>query len=415
METLIDALAYTNTDQSPTDVADRVVTITTLQDNGGTDNSGDDSVTVALASTVNVVAVDDDPTITNSDNTGAVTENSGGSASDTLVAADVDGDSLTWSCTGCNDAGDTQTLEGTYGDWVLTEATGGWVWTIDDSDDDTQALDPEDTPTDTLTAVVSDGGGTTASITVTVTVTGANDAPSSSAGTESGTEDTVYTYAVGDFAYTDVDGADSALVSITITVVESSGDLEKSADGGSSYTDVAANDVILNANIQYLRLTPASNAVDDITFSYTVEDSDTSSAAVVMTTSFAAVNDAPTVANEQADQAVNEDAALGGSGYQVPANTFTDVEGTACTYTSTQTDGSDLPSWLTFTAGSRTYSGTPLNANVGTLNVRTTCSDGSLSVNDDFDIVISNTNDAPTAAANTVTVNEYASHTFAES
>ena len=412
METLINALAYTNTDQSPTDVADRVVTITTLQDSGGTDNSGDDSVTVALASTVNVIAVDDDPTITNSDNTGAVTENSGGNTGDTLVAADVDGDSLTWSCTGCTDAGATQTLEGTYGDWVLTEATGAWTWTIDDADSDTQALDPEDTPTDTLTAVVSDGGGTTASITVTVTVTGANDAPTSSAGTESGTEDNAYTYAVGDFAYTDVDGDDSALVSITITVVESSGTLEKSTDG-SSYSDVAADDVILNANIQYLRLTPASNAVADITFSYKVSDSDTASAnAYVMTTSFAAVNDAPTVANAQDDQAVNEDATLD---YTFAADVFTDVECTACTYTSTQTDGSDLPSWLTFTAGTRNYGGTPLNANVGTLNVRTTCSDGAASVNDDFDIVISNTNDAPTAAANTVTVNEDATHTFAES
>ena len=416
METLINALAYKNTDQSPTDVADRVITITTLQDNGGTANSGDDSVTVALASTVNVIAADDDPTIANSDNTGAVTENSGGAAGDTLVASDVDGDTLTWSCSGCADGGATQTKEGTYGDWVLTEATGAWTWTIDDADSDTQALDPEDTPTDTLTAVVSDGGGTTASITITVTVTGANDAPTSSAGSESGTEDTTYTYAVSDFPYTDVDGGDSALVSITITVLESSGTLTKSADG-SSWTDVAANDVITNANIQYLKLAPAANAVADITFSFKVSDSDTASgAAYVMTTSFAAENDAPVVASALVNQAVNEDSALS---YQFAGGSFTDVEGDTLTYTAALSNGNALStlsdSWLSFNAGSRTFSGTPLNGGVGTITIRVTATDdgaGTLSVTDDFDIVISNTNDAPTTTGGSATPNEDATHTF---
>ena len=177
---------------------------------------------------------------------------------------------------------------------------------------------------------------------------------------------------------------------------------------------MAADDVILNANIQYLRLAPAADAVVDITFTFKVNDGTQSSSAYVMTTSFANENDAPTVANAQANQAVNEDAALGGSGYQIPANTFTDADAAdSCTYTSTQVDGSDLPSWLTFTASTRTYSGTPLNANVGTLNVRSTCSDGNGgSVNDDFNIVVSNTNDVPTSTSFTVTTAEDTEHVF---
>ncbi|NTV75870.1 MAG: hypothetical protein HGA66_16905, partial [Holophaga sp.] len=35
--------------------------------------------------------------------------------------------------------------------------------------------------------------------------------------------------------------------------------------------------------------------------------------------------------------------------------------GDTLTYTATQADGSALPTWLTFTAATRTFSGTPLN------------------------------------------------------
>ena len=105
-----------------------------------------------------------------------------------------------------------------------------------------------------------------------------------------------------------MDGDDSALTSITITVVESSGDLEKSTNGA-AWTDVSANDVILAANIQHLRLAPASNSNADVTFTYTVQDSDTSSSSAVMTTSFAAANDVPTWSASAADVTTNEDVA----------------------------------------------------------------------------------------------------------
>ena len=417
METLINALAYKNTDDSPSVSNNRVVTITTLKDDGGTANSGDDSVTVSIAATVTVANQNDAPVIADSDDTGSVTEASEGTtdtASDTMTVTDADGDSVTWSCTSCTDAGDTQTLTGTYGSWEITESSGAWTYTLSNSDAQTDALDGGDQVTETLTMVASDGT-TTASHDVVVTVNGDDDAPTSSTpSTQSGTEDNTFTgYTVSDFPFTDVDGDDTALISITITVVESSGDLEKSTDG-SNWADVAADDVILNANIQYLRLAPAADAVVDITFTFKVNDGTQSSSAYVMTTSFANENDAPTVANAQANQAVNEDAALGGSGYQIPANTFTDADAAdSCTYTSTQVDGSDLPSWLTFTASTRTYSGTPLNANVGTLNVRSTCSDGNGgSVNDDFNIVVSNTNDVPTSTSFTVTTAEDTEHVF---
>ena len=119
--------------------------------------------------------------------------------------------------------------------------------------------------------VTTDDDGGADTDTMSITVNSVNDLPTTSTpSTQSGTEDTAFTgYAVSDFPFTDADG--DSLTSITITVVESSGNLEKSTDG-SSYTAVAANDVILAANIQHLKLTPAADSTADVTFTYTVQD-----------------------------------------------------------------------------------------------------------------------------------------------
>ena len=105
-----------------------------------------------------------------------------------------------------------------------------------------------------------------------------------------------------------MDDGDSALTSITITVVESSGALTKSTDGA-NWVAVSANDVILAAHIQHLKLAPATNSNADVTFTFTVQDGATSSGAAVMTTSFAAQNDVPTWTGTAADVTTNEDTA----------------------------------------------------------------------------------------------------------
>jgi adhesin HecA-like repeat protein len=52
------------------------------------------------------------------------------------------------------------------------------------------------------------------------------------------------------------------------------------------------------------------------------------------------------------------------------------------------TDGTALPSWLSFTASTRTFSGTPASGDLGVVSIRVTASDGSLSVSDVFDVVV---------------------------
>lgn len=62
--------------------------------------------------------------------------------------------------------------------------------------------------------------------------------------------------------------------------------------------------------------------------------------------------------------------------YTVPAGTFTDADGDTLTYTVTKGDGSALPAWLTFDAGTRTFSGTPGVSDGGALTVRLIANDG---------------------------------------
>ncbi|MBD2267072.1 putative Ig domain-containing protein [Anabaena sp. FACHB-709] len=99
-------------------------------------------------------------------------------------------------------------------------------------------------------------------------------------------------------------------------------------------------------------------------------------------------NQAPTVANAIADQIINEDANFT---FVIPANTFVDADaGDVLTYSTT------LPSWLTFNATTRTFSGTPGNSNVGTVNITVTATDSTgASVDDSFTLTVANTNDAP--------------------
>ena len=95
-------------------------------------------------------------------------------------------------------------------------------------------------------------------------------------------------------------------------------------------------------------------------------------------------NTAPTVANP----IPNQTAVVGTTfSYEFPANTFNDVDSSdTLTYTATKADGNDLPTWLGFTGSTRTFAGTPQAADVATVAVKVTASDGTASVSDEFNI-----------------------------
>ncbi len=110
------------------------------------------------------------------------------------------------------------------------------------------------------------------------------------------------------------------------------------------------------------------------------------------------VNDAPVVVNMAADQDFIENQPFS---FAIPAETFSDadlIHGDSLTYSATLADGSNLPDWLSFDAATRTFSGTPANADVANLNVSVLATDtGGLSASTDFALNVANVNDSPTA------------------
>jgi ELWxxDGT repeat protein len=92
-------------------------------------------------------------------------------------------------------------------------------------------------------------------------------------------------------------------------------------------------------------------------------------------------NQAPVVANAIADQVATPGAAFS---LVIPANAFSDPEGNPLTFSTTQVDGSALPTWLTFDAATKTLSGTPPTGSPA-VDIKVTATDsGSLSVSDTF-------------------------------
>jgi Ca2+-binding RTX toxin-like protein len=106
------------------------------------------------------------------------------------------------------------------------------------------------------------------------------------------------------------------------------------------------------------------------------------------------LNNAPTLANAIADQTTKQGDAFN---FQIPTDTFTDIDaGDVLTYSATLENGNALPIWLTFNPTTRTFSGTPTNNNVGSLNVKAIATDkAGASVSDIFALTVQNVNDAP--------------------
>ncbi|MEJ6486264.1 Calx-beta domain-containing protein [Nostoc punctiforme UO1] len=117
----------------------------------------------------------------------------------------------------------------------------------------------------------------------------------------------------------------------------------------------------------------------------------------IFTITVNSVNDAPVVQNAIADQIATEDTTFS---FTIPANTFSDVDaGDTLTYAATLENGNALPTWLTFNAATRVFSGTPANNDVATLSIKLIGTDNfDASVSDTFSLTVANTNDVPILA-----------------
>lgn len=147
-----------------------------------------------------------------------------------------------------------------------------------------------------------------------------------------------------------------------------------------------------------------------VLFHSTVSQSTAQSLTNAETTSECATpgNSAPVVTAQIPDQSATIGANLS---YTVPANTFTDIDDDAITYSASLSNNAALPAWLSFNAGTRTFSGIA-PANTAPITIKVLASDGKGgSASDEFvlSFVNSTTNTVPVLTAvgsKTVTINK---------
>ncbi|WP_411883853.1 beta strand repeat-containing protein [Polaromonas sp. YR568] len=142
---------------------------------------------------------------------------------------------------------------------------------------------------------------------------------------------------------------------------------------------------------------PDDNGANHV-YDLSVQVSDTAgnTTTQAITVNLTDVNEAPTVANAIPDQTFLVGGAV--DTFTFAANTFADPDTTApnntLTYTATLADGGALPAWLSFDAGTRTFSGDPPAS--GTMTVRVTANDGGTGNLHVFDDFVINSVTAPT-------------------
>ena len=334
------------------------------------------SESVSDTFTITITNTNDAPTLANDISNQTIAEDSALNfqlASN--VFADVDqGDSLTYTASLSSGAtlpswlsfnAATQTFSGT--------PTNSDVGTID------------------VIATGTDSGSQSVSDTFSITITNTNDAPSvaNAISNQTFAEDSTLNFQLASNVFSDEDEGDSLSYAATLL----------SGVALPSWLD-------FNATTRTFSGTPTNSDVGAIDVMITATDSSSESVSDTFTITITNTNDAPTLANDISNQTIAEDSALN---FQLASNVFADVDqGDSLTYTASLSSGATLPSWLSFNAATQTFSGTPTNSDVGTIDVIATGTDsGSQSVSDTFSITITNTNDAPEITSTPVTsINE---------
>jgi Ca2+-binding RTX toxin-like protein len=211
------------------------------------------------------------------------------------------------------------------------------------------------------------------------TVSNVNDTPevNEQVGDQSIDEDAEFSYSLPDDLFSDIDVGDQLTLSVTLS-------------DGSPLPSWLTFDVTTST----LSGTPDNGDVGELSISVTATDLAGGSAEQLFSLVVNNVNDSPEVNIALIDQATAEDAEFT---FALPEDLFTDVDaGDQLTLSATLSDGSPLPSWLTFDVTTSILSGTPENGDVGELSLSVTATDlAGASVSQLFSLVVSNVNDSP--------------------
>ena len=164
---------------------------------------------------------------------------------------------------------------------------------------------------------------------------------------------------------------------------EAVGAVFKYAIAKATGTDHAAFSIDATTGVLSLIAQPDYETKSEYNITVRSQDAGGKAFSKAMTVSVEDTNDAPTVANAMADQIIVEGGSLN---FQFNANVFLDVDKTdSLSFTATLSDGSALPSWLTFDADTRTFTGTPSSSDTGGIKINVTATDTSnATVSDTF-------------------------------
>ncbi|RRV43103.1 DUF4347 domain-containing protein [Pseudomonas sp. o96-267] len=325
-QTVVDGMAYRNSSDAPS-TATRVITLTSITDNGGTANGGVDTTATSISTSVSVVAVNDAPIVTSSGGASTFTEGGSGTVIDpgltlsdpdnaTLLRATVSingnfqpGDVLSFS----NDGSSMGNITAEYdsGTGVLMLTSSGATATLAQwqaalrSVTYSNGSDTPSTANRTIGFVASDGQNISATATRIVSVTAVNDAPEIDAPASIAVTEDVPSAITG-ISFSDVDAGSS---DVTVTLTIGSGSLSAIGTGsvtvGGTASALTLTGSITNINSYIaagnLRFTTAANATADVTLMVNINDGGNSgdggaqSANETITLQVTAVNDAPTI------------------------------------------------------------------------------------------------------------------------
>ena len=362
-------------------------------DEGGKTLSKTFSISVSYANEAPTLTVPTGGMVTEDANTSMITGS--------LVGADVENDTLTYLMPGKTAVEGSYSVAGSYGTLVLNASTGAYTYALNNSTTAVQALGASSSETEAFSVQVTDGSNTPTAQNLSFMIKGANDAPTvaNAIADQTIAEDSALSFEFNSNVFAD-DLGDSLTYTATLS------------DGSALPSWLA-----FNAATRTFSGTPLNGDVGVIAVKVTAFDSSSAAVTDTFNVTVTNTNDAPTVANAVADQTIAEDSALS---FQFNSNVFADVDaGDSLTYTTTLSDGSALPSWLAFDAATRTFSGTPLNGDVGVIAVKVTATDSSYAtVADTFNLTITNTNDAPAITSTSITTateGSAYSYTFAAS
>ncbi|MEH2432867.1 MAG: cadherin-like domain-containing protein, partial [Nostoc sp.] len=343
----------------------------TVSDGSATSNPGN--------VTINLTDANDTPTLntpTDISYTDTANHDTFSAQTGTLATSDPDSEqTLTYGITGGTVSGTTVTKTGTYGTLSLNSSTGSYTFTPVDSA--IEALTSNNT--DSFTFTVSDGTATD-SKTLNINLTGVNDTPTleNAIADPITKQDTAFSFTFDANTFNDIDAGDSLSYSATLEDGSNIPSWLKFDAATRTFSGTPTNADVSVLNIK-LTATDTSNQTVIANFALKVDN----------------VNDPPTLENAIADQVAKQDTAFS---FTFDANTFNDIDaGDSLSYSATLEDGSDIPSWLKFDAATRTFSGTPTNADVSVLNIKLAATDTSdQTVIANFALKVDNVNDPPT-------------------